>query len=74
MAFYFDLDFNKMAKVLIKNISAAQQEVFDEKVNALLALKKENPAADVSEQEAVLNQIIYEVYGITDAEKVVIEK
>ena len=68
------LDFNKMAKVPIKNISTAQQQAFDEKINALLALKKENSAADVSKQEAILDSMIYEVYGITDAERAVIEK
>ena len=42
--------------------------------NHQLALKKENSAADVSKQEAILDSMIYEVYGITDAERAVIEK
>jgi ribosomal protein L12E/L44/L45/RPP1/RPP2 len=42
-------------------------------VNDILALKKVDPAADVSILEARIDALVYELYHLTDAEIALIE-
>ena len=67
------LDLNKMETVPVKLLNTEQEVAFEEKVSALFALKKENPDADVSEQEKELNRMIYEVYDISEEQQKIIE-
>nr|WP_227009062.1 Eco57I restriction-modification methylase domain-containing protein [Christiangramia fulva] len=43
-------------------------------VEKILSLKKENPAADTTSLEAEIDQLVYELYGLTDEEINIIEK
>jgi len=43
-------------------------------VSQILSLKKENPAADTSALEREIDALVYELYGLTEAEIGVIEQ
>lgn len=43
-------------------------------VDRILAAKKENPQADTSALEAEIDQLVYQLYGLTDEEIEIIEK
>ena len=42
-------------------------------VEKILALKNENPGADVSALEAEVDQMVYELYGLTEEEIKIVE-
>jgi len=43
-------------------------------VNQILSLKKQNPEADTSTLEAEIDQLVYELYGLTEEEVRIVEK
>ena len=43
-------------------------------VNKILNAKQENPQADTSEWEKEIDQLVYQLYGLTDEEIKVIEE
>lgn len=60
-------------QIKIKKITETEQISFDTLMNTISALKKANPAADISKQEAELNAMIYKHYNITTEEQQIIE-
>jgi len=61
------------AERIIKNVSLIQQQPLITLVNQILAVKKENSAADTSELEREIDVLVYELYGLTEEEIGVIE-
>ncbi|MCM4160881.1 class I SAM-dependent DNA methyltransferase [Antarcticibacterium flavum] len=49
------------------------ENLFIDKVNQILELKKENPAADTSFLETEIDQLIYRLYGLTEEEITIVE-
>ncbi len=45
-----------------------------DKANQILNLKKENPEADTSKLEAEIDQMVYELYGLTEEEIAIVEE
>ncbi|PBC74812.1 Eco57I restriction-modification methylase domain-containing protein [Fibrobacter intestinalis] len=43
------------------------------KVDSILAAKKKNPSADTSKQEAEIDKLVYELYGLTPEEIAIVE-
>jgi len=56
----------KIEQLPIKEPTSEQEEKFESKVNQILALKKENPQADTSALEAEIDQMVYELYGLSE--------
>ena len=56
-----------------QNIDSAISEVVISLVDHILSLKKENPYADTSALEAEIDQLVYQLYGLTDEEIAIIE-
>jgi hypothetical protein len=50
-----------------------QQKEIEKRVEKILALKKENPDADVSALETEIDRLVYELYGLTDEEVQIVE-
>lgn len=46
----------------------------ESKINQILSLKKENPEADTSKLEAEIDQMVYELYGLTKEEIKIVEE
>ena len=51
----------------------AQQQPIIALVEKILAAKKQNPQADTTAQEAEIDRLVYELYGLTDEEVKVVE-
>ena len=57
----------------IPQIPAAEQRPFIRLVDSILAAKAGDSAADTGEQEAEINRLVYELYGLTDEEIAVVK-
>ena len=57
----------------IENIAILQQPIV-ELVDTILAKKKQNPQADTSVEENAINQLVYQLYGLSKEEIRLIEK
>ncbi len=57
----------------IPDVSPEQQEPIIELVDQILAAKRTDPDADVSELENGIDQIVYLLYGLTDDEIAIVE-
>jgi hypothetical protein len=53
--------------------SAEQQATIESLVTQILAAKAANPAASVSHLEAEIDQLVYQLYGLTAAEIALVE-
>jgi adenine-specific DNA-methyltransferase len=62
-----------METIPIKEISTEQEQPFIEKVNEILAQKKADPQADTTALEAEIDQMVYELYGLTKEEIAIVE-
>lgn len=63
----------KVEQLPIKPLSETSQAPFIEKVNQILALKKQDSQADTSELEAQIDQLVYQLYELTEEEIQIIE-
>ena len=60
-------------KLLIPSKPSQQKEI-EGRVEKILELTNENPGADVSALEAEIDQMVYELYGLTEEEIKIVEK
>lgn len=63
---YFD-------SIPLPKINENQQQPFIDKVDQILTLKKENPAADTSVLEREIDVMVYALYGLTEEEIAIVE-
>jgi len=63
----------ELRELLIPKISIKEQQPFIEKVEQILALKKDNPSADTSTLEREIDLMVYELYGLSEEEIKIIE-
>ena len=57
----------------IKEILKPEQQPFIDKVDQILTLKKDNPAADTSALEREIDVMVYALYGLTEEEIEIVE-
>jgi adenine-specific DNA-methyltransferase len=62
-----------LSEVPIKKISTEEQKPFIDIVDKILSLKKQNPNADTSEYEKQIDQLVYQLYNLTEDEIKIIE-
>jgi hypothetical protein len=60
-------------KIPVKQISDEAEQPFKDLVLRILELKKQNPSADTSDLEAEIDQLFYQLYGLTEEEIAIIE-
>ena len=58
---------------LPKTITDSEQKPFRKKVNEILSLKKENPDANTTILEHEIDQMVYNLYGLTEEEIKIVE-
>lgn len=63
----------ELRELLIPKIELDEQQPFIDKVDQILALKKENPQADTSKLEREIDLMVYELYGLTAEEIEIVE-
>jgi type I restriction-modification system DNA methylase subunit len=64
---------DRMEKVPIPAATTAQQKEIEALVEQILALKKQNPDADVTALEGDIDQLVYKLYNLTKAEIAIVE-
>ena len=62
-----------VSQIPIPPATPAQQSEIETLVEQILALKKQNPDADVSALEAEINQLVYKLYNLTEDEIALVE-
>jgi hypothetical protein len=70
---YLQAHNKNLSEIPIPAATPAQQTEIETLVENILALKKENPAADVSALEAEIDRLVYKLYGLTDEEVKIVE-
>ncbi len=65
---------HSIEKIPLFKISKNKQEIFEQKVDKILEIKKQNLDADTSELEKQIDKMVYELYDLTEEEIKVIEK
>ena len=67
-------DTESVKVIPIPEASKSQQEEFESIVKNILSFKNVVPAADTSDLEHQIDELVYDLYGLTEEEIVVIEK
>ena len=70
---YFDLNGTQIKSIPIPNASSDKQNEIAEKVRIILAKKKQNPNTDTTALEREIDKEVYELYGLTYKEVLVID-
>jgi len=76
---YLDIEKELFQKILIENCkkfpikTTLNEEVFISKFEQILSLKQADPQADTSALEKEIDQLVYELYGLTEEEIRVVE-
>jgi type I restriction-modification system DNA methylase subunit len=61
-----------LSEIPIKRLDAAGQKVFIDLADRILAAKKKNPNADTSELEHIIDTKVFDLYGLTEAERALV--
>ena len=69
----YQLIWKYFGQIPIAKATDPQSKVITEKVNQILALKKQNPDAETSQLEAEIDRMVYELYGLTEEEIALVE-
>ena len=64
----------KIEQLPIKDISEQQQLPFINLVDKILAAKKQDSAADTSALEKEIDELVYQLYGLTEKEKQIVKQ
>lgn len=64
----------KIEQLPIKDITEKKQIPFFNFVDQILSAKKTNPAADTSVLEKEIDQLVYQLYGLTAEEIKIVEQ
>ena len=62
-----------LSEVPIPRISATEQIPFISRVDRILAAKTRHPSADTAALEAEIDELAFDLYGLTPAERAVVE-
>jgi adenine-specific DNA-methyltransferase len=69
-----EITIQSIKNIPIPKISKPKQKPFIDKVDQILSLKKDNPAADTSALEREIDLMVYALYGLTEEEIEIVEK
>jgi hypothetical protein len=60
-------------KIAVKQISSEVEKPFMELVTEIIEIKKQNPSADTTPLENQIDQMVYQLYGLTEEEIAIVE-
>ena len=60
-------------KIAVKQISSESEKPFMELVTEIIEIKKQNPSADTTSLETQIDQMVYQLYGLTEEEIAIVE-
>jgi adenine-specific DNA-methyltransferase len=71
---YYSYSSNVLNQVPINNISLPEQQPFIDLVDKIIGSKEQNPSADTSLLESQIDQLVYQLYELTEEEIAIIEE
>jgi hypothetical protein len=69
----YQLIWKYFSQIPIASANESQSQTIIDKVETILTLKKADPKADTNVLEAEIDQLVYELYGLTDEEIEIVE-
>ncbi|MBK9257305.1 MAG: class I SAM-dependent DNA methyltransferase [Saprospiraceae bacterium] len=60
-------------KIPVKQISEQEELPYKKLVNEILSIKKQNPSADTTDLENQIDQLVYQLYDLTEEEIAIVE-
>ena len=70
----YQLIWKYFSQISIAKASLEQSRFIEGKVNKIISIKKENPSAVTVMLEAEIDQLVYQLYGLTDKEIAIVEE
>jgi adenine-specific DNA-methyltransferase len=70
---YLRFIYQHLSQIPIPKPNQSNREAIEERVEKILAAKKNYPAADTSQLEREIDQIVYKLYGLTEEEIKIVE-
>jgi len=70
---YLNVGSREIENIAIPSANLMQKIQIEKTVESILAAKKKDPSADTSKQEAEIDKLVYELYGLTDEEIAIVE-
>jgi len=64
---------NIVSDIPIPDVTPEHQTLLASLADRILTIKKDDPAADISDIEAKIDRLVYELYGLTDDEIAIVE-
>ena len=58
----------------LEQIPIIKSDILEDKVDKIITIKKQDPGADTSILESEIDQMVYQLYGLTEEEIEIIEK
>ena len=58
----------------LSQIPLIQSSILEDPINQIITIKKQDPTADTSLLEAEIDQMVYELYGLTEEEIAIVEE
>jgi hypothetical protein len=62
-----------LSEIPVRRISDEKQKPFVKLVDQILAAKRGNPQADTSKEESAIDELVYELYGLSEEEVKIVE-
>ena len=70
---YSKIQISQLSRLPVGKPTVSQQRAIEERVEKILAAKKKNTSADTTKLEKEIDEIVYEIYGLTEEEKTIVE-
>jgi len=61
-----------LRNMYIFSATRSQQQLITDQVRVILSHKKENPLSDTSAEENQIDELVFDLYGLTDEEKAIV--
>jgi hypothetical protein len=61
-------------KIPIVELEERVKKIIENKVDKILTTKQQNPSADTSALEAEIDEMVYDLYGLTEEERKIVEE
>ena len=63
-----------LSEIPVRKISKADQIPFIEAIDKIIKLKRDNKEADITAIEELINDLVYQLYGLTEEEIEIVEE
>ena len=69
----YQVDKEPLMNIPLPAANMDEQSIIAERVNSIIESKKSNPFADISALESEIDNLVYQLYGLTEEEIKIVE-